>query len=167
MTEAAATGSKERLLELLRKVRIAMLASRGPDGRFHSRPMATSDVEFDGSLYFLTDDRSGKIGDLSKDPEAIVTYSDASKQIYLALRGHAEVIRNREAIKAHWTAAARGWFPEGTDDPDVALIRVHVEDAEYWDAPNGKMVVLYAYAKAMLTGEKPGNVGEHARVSLS
>jgi general stress protein 26 len=163
----ASTGSKDRLIHLLRKVRIAMLSTKGPDGRFHSRPMATSDVEFDGSLYFLTDDRSGKVGDLSKDPETLVTFSDETKQIYLALRGRAEVIRDRNAVKAHWTAAARGWFPEGTDDPDVALIRFHIEDAEYWDAPNGKMVVLYAYAKAVLTGEKPGNVGEHARVSLS
>ena len=60
--------------------------------------------------------------------------------------------------------SARGWFPKGTEDPELALIRVTIEDAEYWDAPNGKMVVLFAYAKAVLTGEKPGNIGEHARV---
>ena len=160
-------GSKERVVELLKKVRIAMLATRGPDGLFHSRPMATSDVDFDGSLYFLTNDHSGKIGDLSKDPEAIVTYSDEGKQIYLALRGRAEIIHDRDTIEQHWTAAARGWFPAGTKDPEIALIRVTVEDAEYWDAPNGKVVVLFAYAKAVLTGEKPGNVGEHGRVSMS
>jgi general stress protein 26 len=159
-------GSQERLVELLKKVRVAMLATRGPDGRFHSRPMATSDVEFDGSVYFLTDERSGKIGDLLKDPEAIVTYSDEGKQIYLSLRGHAEVIRDKAALEAHWTVAARSWFPQGTVDPDLALIRVKIADAEYWDAPHGKVVVLYAYAKAMITGKRPGNVGEHARVSL-
>ena len=161
------TGSKERLIELLKKVNIAMLATRGPDGRFHSRPMATSDVEFDGSLYFLTNDHSGKVGDLAKDPESIVTYADDGKQVYVAIRGRAELIHDKETIKQHWTASARGWFPKGTDDPELALIRVRIEDAEYWDAPNGKVVVLIAYAKAMLTGEKPGNIGEHARVSLT
>ncbi len=129
--------------------------------------MATSDVEFDGSIYFLTDERSGKIDDLIKNPEAIVTYSDEVKQIYLSLRGHASVIRDKDTIKQHWTAAARGWFPAGPEDPEVALIRVAIDDAEYWDAPHGKVVVLYAYAKALLTGKKPGDVGEHARVSLS
>lgn len=160
-------GSKERVVELLKKVRIAMLSTKGPDGRFHSRPMQTSDVEFDGSLYFLSNEHSGKTGDLTNDPETIVTYSDESKQIYLAIQGRGEIIRDKETIKAHWTAAARGWFPKGVDDPDVSLIRVTIEEAEYWDAPNGKVVVLMAYAKALLTGEKPGNIGEHARVSIS
>lgn len=159
-------GTRERLIELLKKVNVAMLATRGPDGKNYSRPMGTSDVEFDGSVYFLTNDHSGKVGDLEKDNEALVTYSDPGKQIYLSLRGTAEIIKDKETIKAHWTAAARGWFPKGEDDPDIALIRVHVQDAEYWDAPNGKVVVLYAYAKAVLTGEKPGNIGEHARVTL-
>lgn len=162
----AEQGSQERLVELLKKVRVAMFATRGPDDRFHSRPMATSDVEFDGSLYFLTDEHSGKIADVSKHPDAIVTYSDEGQQIYLSLRGHAEVILDKDIIKKHWTASARGWFPKGVDDPNIALIRVKIDDAEYWDAPNGKVVVLYAYAKAMLTGKRPENVGEHARVSL-
>ncbi len=160
-------GSRERVVELLKKVRTAMLSTRGPDGHFHSRPMATSDVEFDGSVYFLTNEHSGKIGDLEKDPEAIVTYSDEGKQIYVALRGHASVITDRDTIKQHWTASARGWFPKGTEDPELALIRVTIEEAEYWDAPNGKAVVLIAYAKAVLTGQKPGNIGEHARVDLA
>ena len=82
------------------------------------------------------------------------------------MRGSAEVIHDRDTIKAHWTAAARGWFPKGTADPELALIKVRIHDAEYWDAPNGKVVVLFAYAKAVLTGEKPGNIGEHARVTL-
>lgn len=159
-------GSKERVVELLKKVRIAMLSTRGPDGRFHSRPMQTSDVEFDGSLFFLSNEHSGKTGDLASDPETIVTYSDESKQIYLALRGHGEVIRDKEIIKAHWTPAARGWFPKGVDDPELTLIHVTIDEAEYWDAPNGKVVVLMAYAKALITGEKPGNIGEHARVSI-
>ena len=69
-------------------------------------------------------------------------------------------------MRDHWTPSAKAWFPKGVDDPDIAVITVDVEDAEYWDAPSGKIVVLYAYAKAVVTGHKPGNVGEHERVSL-
>ena len=46
------------------------------------------------------------------------------------------------------------------------MIKVVVEEAEYWDAPSSKMVVLYAYAKGLVTGQKPGNVGEHERVAM-
>ena len=153
-------------MTLIKQVKIAMMSTRGSDGHFHSRPMATSDVAFDRALYFLTNDHSGKIMDLEREPETILTYADEGKQLYIALRGESTVITDKETIKAHWLASARGWFPKGVDDPDIALIKTTIKDAEYWDAPNGKMVVLYAYAKAMLTGEKPGNIGEHARVNL-
>ena len=166
MNDHVDQGSKERVVELLKQVRNAMMATKGADGHFHSRPMATSDIEYDGSLYYLTNDHSGKISDIKRDDEVLLTYADESKQIYLSLRGRGEVITDKAIIKQHWTAAARGWFPKGVDDPELALIKVQIEEAEYWDAPNGKVVVLLAYAKAMLTGQKPGNIGEHARVTV-
>ena len=159
-------GSKERLMTLLKDVRIAMMSTRGSDGHFHSRPMATSDIDFDGALYFLSNDHSGKIGDVERDVDTILTYADEGKQLYIALRGTTEVITDKAAIKQHWAASARGWFPKGPDDPEVALLKVTIREAEYWDAPNGKAVVLIAYAKAMLTGQKPGNIGEHGRLDL-
>lgn len=159
-------SAKTKVMEMIKDLHIAMLSTRGPDGKFHSRPMAASDATFAGTLYFLTEHEFGKIHDLQNDPETLITFSDPAKQKYVALRGHGEISRDREAIKDHWTPAARAWFPKGQDDPSIALIKVEIEQAEYWDAPSGKMVVLYAYAKALLTGHKPGNVGEHERVSM-
>jgi general stress protein 26 len=159
-------GSKDRLMTLLKDVRIAMMSTRGSDGHFHSRPMATSDVEYDGALYFLSNDHSGKVMDLQRDADTLLTFANESKQLYIALRGDTEVITDKETVKKHWTASARGWFPKGPDDPEVALLKVTIREAEYWDAPNGKAVVLLAYAKAMLTGDKPGNIGEHGRLEF-
>lgn len=159
-------ATRTKVIEMVKDLRIAMLSTRGPDGKFHSRPMAVSDAEFNGTLYFLTDVRSGKIHDLETDPETVVTFSDHGVQKYVAMRGRGSLTTDKTAIRDHWTPTAKAWFPKGVDDPDIALIRVDVEDAEYWDAPSRKMVVLYAYAKAALTGQKPGNVGEHERLSL-
>ena len=61
-------AAKDKVMELIKDIPIAMLSTRGPDGKFHSRPMATSDTAFDGKLYFLTDIESGKTHDL--EPEA-------------------------------------------------------------------------------------------------
>ncbi|HRX82557.1 MAG TPA: pyridoxamine 5'-phosphate oxidase family protein, partial [Pirellulaceae bacterium] len=33
-----------------------------------------------------------------------------------------------------WTEELRDWFPVGPSDPDLALIQVDVEEAEYWDS---------------------------------
>ena len=160
-------AAKDKVMELIKDIPIAMLSTRGPDGKFHSRPMATSDTAFDGKLYFLTDIESGKTHDLETDAESLVTYSDHSANRYVALRGRGTISQDKAAIAEHWTAAARAWFPKGgKDDPSVALITVDIEVAEYWDAPSGKMVMLYAYAKALATGQKPGNIGDHDRVSM-
>ena len=164
--EASDQAARDRVMEMVKDIPIAMLSTRGPDGKFHSRPMAASDSTFDGTLYFLTDIQSGKTHDLVEDPETIVTFSDPAKNRYVALRGHGTISQDHAAIKDHWTPAARAWFPKGQDDPSIALIKVEIEDAEYWDAPSGRMVVLYAYAKALATGHKPGIVGDHDRVTM-
>ncbi len=159
-------AAKDKVIEIIKDIHIAMLATRGPDGKFHSRPMAASDATFDGTLFFLTEIESGKVHDLESDRESLITFSDPGKRTYVSLRGTGAIIRDKSEIKKHLTAEARAWFPKGVEDPGIALIEVDIEEAEYWDAPSGKMVVLYAYAKAMVTGQKAGNVGEHERVSM-
>jgi hypothetical protein len=48
----------------------------------------------------------------------------------------------------------------------VALLKVTVEAAEYWDAPNSMMVHAYGYVKAALTGEPP-HPGENRKVTFA
>ncbi len=51
--------------------------------------------------------------------------------------------------------------PQGADDPALALVRVQVDIAEYWDSPSGTMLMAYGYVKAVTTGKRPdtGEVG--------
>ena len=44
----------KKLGELIKGIKIAMLTSEDADGVLRSRPMATQDVEFDGTLWFLS-----------------------------------------------------------------------------------------------------------------
>ena len=60
----------------------------------------------------------------------------------------------------------RAWFPKGIDDPDVALLKVAIDAAEYWDAPNSTMIHAYGYLKARLTGEAP-EPGGNEKVSFT
>ena len=155
----------KKVMELIKDMRIAMLATRGPDKKFRSRPMAISDSAFEGTLYFLTGETSGKAHDLENDPETVVTFADPGKNAYVALRGAGAISTDRAQIKEHWTEIARAWFPKGVDDPNLALLSVKIDEAQYWDQPSGKMVVAFGYVKAVLTGQPP-HVGEHGTVSM-
>jgi general stress protein 26 len=57
------------------------------------------------------------------------------------------------------------WFPEGKDSPNVALLLVEADSAEYWDSPGGRIASALAFAKSKVTGEKP-DVGESGSVEL-
>jgi hypothetical protein len=60
----------------------------------------------------------------------------------------------------------KAWFPQGVDDPQIALIRVHPVKGEYWDSPNSTVLHLYGYAKAALTGKQPTELTEQEKVNL-
>jgi hypothetical protein len=66
----------------------------------------------------------------------------------------------REELWSPWFST---WFPQGLKEPNLALLKVSVETAEYWDAPSSTMVNLYGVVKATLTG-KGSQAGEHAKL---
>jgi general stress protein 26 len=48
-------GDFAKLGELIRDIRVALLTTVGRDGRFHTRPVQTLQVEADRTLWFFTD----------------------------------------------------------------------------------------------------------------
>jgi general stress protein 26 len=56
------------------------------------------------------------------------------------------------------------WFPGGLQDPNLALMKVEVASAEYWDTPGGRVMQLIGAVK-MMTSHKPPK-SEHAEIDL-
>ena len=52
--------------------------------------------------------------------------------------------------KQLWSPLYRTWFPKGLEDPNLILLKVHVQEAEYWHAPEGRMVQVPGFAKAAI-----------------
>ena len=156
----------EKLQKLIANVRVAMLTTVASDGSLRSRPMVTQDpnVAFDGVLWFFTEASSDKVREIQAKPEVNLSYS-SGQNTYVSVSGRAELVRDRTKMEELWNPTVEAWFPEKLEDPDIALLRVTVEKAEYWDAPNSKIVQTLAFTKAILTGQRFEG-GEHAKVSL-
>jgi general stress protein 26 len=60
----------------------------------------------------------------------------------------------------------KAWFPNGEDDPNLALLEVTATEAEYWDAPSGPAVKLVGLAQSLLTGEPADRTGTNEKVDL-
>jgi general stress protein 26 len=153
----------ERLRALIGKARIGILTTVDDDGRLVSRPMAIKDREFDGDLWFFTEDPSHKTVEVRRDPQVNVALE--SGKGWVSLSGEAEVVRDAAKIDELWDTGAEAWFEHGREDPKVALLKVTAHSAEYWATDDPKPVVLLKYAKAAVTGGRP-DVGEARTVEL-
>ena len=88
------------------------------------------------------------------------------KQSYVSLTGTAEIVRDRQKLEELWQPQLKAWFPKELDEPDIALLKVNVEKAEYWDSPSSIVANAISLVKAVTTGKPASNVGEHEKVDL-
>ncbi len=148
------------LREAIGGIKTAMLTTVDSEGHMHSRPMATMEAEFDGELWFFSRVDSGKVNEIKGDSRVNVSYLDTKQNRYVSVSGHVDVVRDRAKIKELWTPLQRAWFPKGIDDPALVLLRIKAEQAEIWDAPLSRAIVLIQFARSVVTGrfrgEPPG-----------
>lgn len=156
----------QKVAELIKDVHIAMLTTVSEDGSLRARPMANPDRPFDGTLWFITRIDSGKTDEIRHESEVLVTYAEPKDGKYIALSGQARIVRDRNQIHEHWTPAAKAWFPQGEDDPAVALIQVKIDSGEYWDANRSTIVRLAKLALATVTGADSNNIGDTGKITV-
>ncbi len=157
----------KRFNELVKDIRFAMLTTQQPDGSLRSRPMATLTAPFDGDLWFFTDDDSPKVDEINQEHHVCLSYAEPAHQKYVSVSGLASLVHDKARAKELWTPAAKAWFPRGTDDPHLGLLRVRVRSVEYWDSPSSKMVQLFGFLKATATGKRLENAGEHRKIEVT
>ncbi len=154
----------DKVAELVKEIKFAMLTSAEADGTLSSCPMTTMQMDAQGNLWFFTGKNSQKITGLATDNRINLSYARIDKQDYLSVSGKGEVVTDREKMKELWTAWVKPWFPQGLDDPNLVLLKVSVDVAEYWDAPGSEVKRLYGLAKGILTG-KTDSFGTHDKVT--
>lgn len=160
----AEISKTKHLNELLESFDTAMLLTRDGEEN-HGRPMAVAEIEGADTIWFVTSSDSPKTEEIRSDARVSVTFQSERK--FVALSGRSALVHDRARIEALWKEAWRVWFPKGKDDPTIALIKVTVEDAEFWDNAGGKGIrYVFEAAKALINGERAEPVpGAHGRVT--
>jgi len=154
-----------KLAEMMKGIRFAMLTTVEEDGSLHSRPMAVQDVEFDGDLWFFTLAHSPKVDEADHHHQVNVAFSDSDKSKYISASGMARLVRDKSKIEEFWKPIYKTFFPKGLEDPELALLKIEVEKAEYWDAPGNVVGRAFNFARAYLAKD-PSKLGDHAKVEL-
>jgi general stress protein 26 len=116
-------------------------------------------------LWFFTNEFSSKVAEISHDNKVNVTYSNASASTYISINGNAQIIDNRAKMQELWDPFVEAFFKDGLEDPNLTLLRVDIDDAEYWDNSAGKLALAFKWLKSVVTGTK-FEPGEHDKVDL-
>lgn len=156
------------LWKLIKGNRFAMLTHRHPNGRLHSHPLTTQNrsLEPGDPLYFFVA-RETELGQrLLADGNVCVSYADPDKDVYISISGMARISENMDTKRRLFNALAKAWFPGGADDPNLELVEVEIQHAEYWNIKESKTRQLFKIASAAVSGEQPV-MGEHRELNVS
>lgn len=136
------------LAEKMRDVDFAMLSTHTEGGAIGARPMSNNrEVDYDGDSWYFTTDDTRMVSDISADPNVSLSFQGKAgllgmRPFFVAIEGHAVLVRDKAAFAEHWTSGLDRWFPQGVDTPGLVLIKVSGERAHYWDGEDeGELVI--------------------------
>jgi general stress protein 26 len=130
-----------------------------------SPPMHAVPDQDQGCLWFITDQRGAKDEEIQAAPEVCLAFADTRSNTYLSMTGRAEMLRDSSKARDLWSAETQAWWPKGPADPDIRVLRVIPENAEYWDTRGNSIVITLKLAAARLSGNPP-DLGENKKVPL-
>ncbi|MGJ4908811.1 MULTISPECIES: pyridoxamine 5'-phosphate oxidase family protein [unclassified Bradyrhizobium] len=153
---------QDRVWDLMKKIGFAMLVTRDGD-RLRARPMSAYLARDENMIYFLTDARRHKDEEIARSPQINLSFADAGAQKYVSLTGTAAVSNDRGKIRELFSTPAKAWW-DSAEDPNIRLLKITPDDAEFWDSP-GTVVSYVKMAAAAVTGTRP-DLGDNRKVAM-
>lgn len=141
----ALTDPISKLNELIQGIPTAVLTTVRPDSSLHSRPMAPQQVDASGTFWFLTASNTEKVEAVRTMQRVNLSFANPAADRYVSVSGYCELVRNGAKAKELWRPEYKAWLPTGLDDPDLVLMRIVVQQAEYWDSAQGRMLELRGF----------------------
>jgi general stress protein 26 len=128
------TLSPKEISKEMAKIDFAMLTTRTNSGELATRPMSSWDS-------------ARTITDIENEPKVALSFQGSGHllgkpPLFIAIEGHASLIRDKASFKKHWHKELDRWFPDGVDSDGLILIRVSARRAHYWDGEEDNEVPL-------------------------
>lgn len=131
---AMSHADQAKFWEIVRDIPVALLTT-DDRGTLRSRPMVARQPTFDGTLWFFTRRSSHKSIELGDNYHVNLSYAAPEQNAYVSVSGLAQVVRDAAKQRELWNEEVARWIPADPADEDVALLKVEVQQAEYWSGP--------------------------------
>lgn len=128
--------------KLAEEIKVCAFCTNLTEQPFAARPMIIQEVDDKGDIWFLSSEVSDKNIEVKMDDKVQLLFCDIKSSQYLSVYGSSYIYKEKKIIESKSKHSVKAWIPEGTDDPNIALIRVIPEDAFYWNAETKSNVTL-------------------------
>jgi general stress protein 26 len=144
----------------LKEIKVGMLTTSN-EGYLSSRPMFLVQEAYEGVIWLFADRNARKIMDVNKNPHVNLNFMLPSDGDFISLSGVGTVQEGGSKFEEFWTEDVKIWFANSENPKrEAVLIRIDVDQAEFWDSDKGILKRVFEYAKAKVTGSRP-DVGEN------
>jgi general stress protein 26 len=158
----------EVLWDLIKDTRFCMLSHRHADGSLHSHPLTMQNQSLDEGnprIWFFVSTRSEVGQRLRHDGNVNLSFANVKDDTWVSITGTAIVSADTQKKKELFNAMDKAWF-DGPDDPDMELVEVRVDEAEYWNVRENKLLQLLKMGKAAAGGSRP-QMGDHKELHFN
>ena len=131
MTSKVADNKK--IGEIIETTEVGMLTTVQANGELRSRPMLCAGCDVD-CLWFLAKESRPLVAEAIGNRVVNVAFANPAKRQYASVTGLAHLVEDEKLVQKLWRPELKSWFPEGSQEPDLALLRVDIDHAEAWDA---------------------------------
>jgi general stress protein 26 len=131
------------------------------DGSSHSEPlMAQLDKDLVDTLFFFT----GKDNRLADGGKVMAQFVSKGHDYFACMAGTIRQDNDKAMIDKLWSKQVEAWFPDGKEDPNLALLRMDIDSAELWETDislTGRVKMLFG---GTITADESSS---HAKVSTT
>lgn len=133
------TMNKHDLSKAMAKIDFAMLTTHTESGELATRPMSNNgEVDWCGDSFYFSWDSARTIADIEREPRVALSFQGSGHllgkpPLFIAIEGHATLLRDKGRFQEHWHSELDRWFPDGIDSDGLILIQVHAGRVHYWD----------------------------------
>lgn len=158
-TQTSVEGKVNGLIEFVTKCKFGMMTTRDSvTGMLVSRCMAIAGTENGVDLIFHTNTATGKADELNNDPHVNISFLKDSD--WASISGTAQIIRDAEEVKKHYTSTLKAWVGDLGDgvhdgsakDPRLGVIKIRTVTATYAIAHAASISRTLEVAKGAVTG---------------
>lgn len=157
----------DKIREMVKDVKYAMMTTVTSEGHLHGCPMTTSETSLGAKeIWFIGDKATESVANIKNNPQVNLSYVCQQDKDYVSINGTAELIEDKDKLDELWSPVYNAFYEQGKDDPNVQLIKVVPNGAEYWISGNSVVNAVKMATAAVQDGKTAENMGENASIEF-